>query len=100
MAPPADDPFNVANVNMGMNRISFNVQRLADETGIGALAAANYITVQNITGSATASGSSSATGSSVTPTTSPFTGNAAKASLCKCYSVIMALGCPLALSMW
>lgn len=99
MAPPADDPFNVANVNMGMNRLSFNVQRLANETGVGALAAANYIMVQNTTGgaSATASGSSSATGSTMMPTASPFTGDAARPSFGRCFGLIMALSFPLAL---
>lgn len=99
MAPPVGNPFNVANVNMGMNRMSFNVQRLANESGIGALAAANYIMVQNTTGSAsaTASGSSSATGSTMAPTTSPFMGDATRSSLGNCYSLIMALGFLLAL---
>lgn len=79
--PPADSPFNTNNVNVGMtNRLSFNVQKFANQEGVEDLVAANYIKVQNTTGSTPSSTSSSSTGTASsssgpvsTPSPSPFT---------------------------
>ncbi|KAL9124232.1 MAG: hypothetical protein Q9217_006419 [Psora testacea] len=98
-APAADSPFNVANVNRGMNRMSFNVQDFARETGVGPLAAANYILVQNTTGSqtGTASGSASATGSAMAPKGAAFLGEAGRTCLGGVGGLFMAVGAGVAL---
>ena len=73
--PPADSPFNTANVYMSLlNAMSFNVQTFADKTGVGPLVAANYITYHNTSGSssATASGTGSPTGSASSPQATAF----------------------------
>ena len=93
--PPPGNPFNQANVNKGMNRMSFSVAHLASETGVGPLVAANFILVQNAmqatssaaapSASATAkpsstgtsgSGSGSGTSGSGSPSITPFTAGA------------------------
>ncbi|KAL8928488.1 MAG: hypothetical protein Q9208_001722 [Pyrenodesmia sp. 3 TL-2023] len=90
--PPEDSPFNVNNVNAeSMNRMSFSVQRFAEEEGVGDLVAANYIQVQNLgsgseggrssngtAGPSATSSMTSATGGVVAPSPSPFTGSAGK----------------------
>ncbi|KAL8827535.1 MAG: hypothetical protein Q9170_006977 [Blastenia crenularia] len=88
--PPENSPFNVNNVNADpMNRMSFSVQRFAEEQGVGDLVAANYIQVQNpASGSGGGSSSNGTAGPSATsstgsatagfagPSPSPFTGSA------------------------
>ena len=94
-APPADSPFNVANVNSGMsNRMSFNVQTFAKQAGVGPLTAANYIKVQrlNSTATASASGKPSGTGSSKAPSGSPFMGEAGRVGLNGALSLLIVLG--------
>ena len=82
MEPSADNPFSREMVDAsGMNRVSFNVGRLAEEDGVGELVAANYIRVQNTTVPAASmmpsgTGSPSATGSAAAPTSVPFEGDA------------------------
>ncbi|KAL8995147.1 MAG: hypothetical protein Q9169_005056 [Polycauliona sp. 2 TL-2023] len=88
-APPAEDsPFNVENVNEdGINRSSFNVQRLAEAEGVGELVAANYIMVQNPgpagstgggMGNGTMAGPSPTGGAAAPAEPSPFTGETGK----------------------
>ena len=85
MAPAADSPFNIANVNKGMNRMSFNVPNFAKEAGVGPLVAGNYMLVQNMTGMSTASTggtpSASVTGPAMMPSETTFIGEAAKTDL-------------------
>ena len=82
--PPEDSPFNVDNINANpMNRMSFDVQRIASGEGFGDLVAANYIVVQISSGSANSTSGSSAGGGAAptgatmpSPSASPFTGAA------------------------
>jgi hypothetical protein len=79
--PPANNSILSAGmVNMGMNRMSFNVGNLAKEMGVGPLVAANYYRVQNTMASATATTSSSSTSTS-SATASTFTGGVEKPSV-------------------
>ena len=96
MAPPAESPFNVANVNKGMNRMSFNVPNFAKENGVGPLVAGNYILVQNTT-TASGTGSASATGTAVMPTSMVFVGDAGIADMSSVVSLVMAAGIGTAL---
>ena len=75
--PPPGNPFSQALVDQGTNRVSFNVGKLAQETGVGPLVGATYFLAQNTTGSATGSAkpSASGTGSVSTSTAKPFTGS-------------------------
>ena len=76
--PPADNSIlSQGMVNMGMNRMSFNVENLSKEMGVGPLVAANYIMVQDTMASATATSGSSSTRTS-SATASTFTGGAEK----------------------
>ena len=97
--PAEDSPFRAAVVNQGMNRMSFNVQTFAEETGVGDLAAGNYIMYQNTSGTATASassGSASGTGSAMTPTGTAFMGDAGKINLGGVGGLVMAVGAEVA----
>lgn len=77
--PPEGNPFSQALVNKGSSRTSFNVNNLAEETGIGALVGATYFLAQNTSGTPRATGSG--TGSVSSPTTVPFPGGASQHTL-------------------
>lgn len=76
--PPAGNPFSEALVNEGNNRISFNLNHLAGESGVGPLVGANYFLVKNTTGTAQATGTG--TGSVPKPTVVSFLGGAVRSS--------------------
>lgn len=77
--PPAGNPFSAALVNVGSNRMSFDLNHLAGEKGIGPLVGANYFVAQNRTGTAQATGSG--TGSVSSPTAISFLGGAGRSTL-------------------
>lgn len=70
--PPAGNPFSEALVNEANNRVSFNLNHLAGEKGVGPLVGATYFLAQNDSGTASASGSANVNLSS--PTAVPFLG--------------------------
>ena len=96
--PPDDSPFNVNNVNAeSTNRLSFNAQSFGEQSGVGDLVAANYIQVQNTTGTATSSAGAS-TGSTPRPTStgptsspSPFTGTGMRLGVVDAWKVLVVL---------
>ena len=90
MPPPAGNPFSQALVNQGMNRISFNLNHLTGEQGIGNLVGANYFLVANTTGAAKATGS--VTGSTLMPTSVSFTGGAGRLGLGLAGGMVIAVG--------
>ncbi|KAH7401336.1 phosphatidylethanolamine-binding protein [Pyrenochaeta sp. MPI-SDFR-AT-0127] len=78
-AQPANFSIPAQYSNLTANRVFFNTSQFVKDTGLGPALAANYITVQNLTGTATATfppGRPTATGGTNGSTPIPFPGAA------------------------
>lgn len=85
-----------------MNRMSFSVPHLASEKGVGSLVGANYFMVQNISGSATATGTAKPTGTGgvKTPTGVSFKGDSGRLRVGLVGGLVTAFAVGCAMFLW